>query len=87
MSILLFLVFGLVVGLLARAVMPGQQSMGLLVTAGLGIAGSFTGGFLTSVITGQRVADLHTAGLIGSVVGAFLLLAIMGGLFRGRSVA
>lgn len=87
MSIFVFLLFGLVVGLLARAIMPGNQSMGLLTTILLGIAGSFIGGFVSSLITHHRVTDLHTTGLIGSVVGAFVLLLIMGGLFRGRSVA
>ena len=82
MSILLFIVFGLVVGLIARAVMPGRQSMGLLMTAVLGIAGSFLGGFVASLFTNHRVTDLHTAGFIGSVLGALALLFIgsrMGG--------
>jgi uncharacterized membrane protein YeaQ/YmgE (transglycosylase-associated protein family) len=85
MGILLFIVFGLVVGLLARAIMPGEQRMGILMTCGLGVAGSFIGGFLSSLFTSHRVTDLHTAGLIGSVIGAIALLAVAGGLFRRRS--
>lgn len=78
MSIILFLVFGLVVGLLARALMPGRQSMGWGMTALLGVIGSFVGGFLVSLITDNRVTDFNTAGLIGSVVGALVLLLAVG---------
>lgn len=77
MAILMFLIFGLVVGLLARALMPGRQSMGLGMTALLGVVGSFVGGFLVSLITDNRVTDFNTAGLIGSVVGAILALLIV----------
>lgn len=86
MGILLFVVFGLVVGFLARAIMPGTQSMGLLATALLGIAGSFVGGFLVSLVTHNRVMDLNSAGIIGSIVGALLLLFIVGRL-GGRRAA
>jgi uncharacterized membrane protein YeaQ/YmgE (transglycosylase-associated protein family) len=43
MAIILFIVFGLIVGFIARAVMPGTQSMGWLMTALLGVMGSFIG--------------------------------------------
>lgn len=79
MAILLFIVFGLIVGLLARALMPGRQRMGLMMTALLGVAGSFIGGFLTSLVTDHRVTDLNTAGMLGSVLGALLLLLLVGG--------
>ena len=46
MGIIAFLVIGLIAGLIARALMPGNQSMGLLATTLLGIAGSFVGGFV-----------------------------------------
>ena len=78
MAILLFIVFGLIVGLLARAVMPGRQSMSLLMTAVLGMVGSFVGGFLVSLITDNRVTDLNTAGIIGSILGALVVLFIAG---------
>ena len=78
MAILLFIIFGLIVGLLARALMPGRQRMGLGMTALLGVAGSFVGGFLVSLITHNRVTDLNTAGLLGSVLGALLLLLLVG---------
>ena len=51
MGIILFVVFGFIVGLLARAIMPGTQKMGFVSTALLGIAGSFIGGFLAALVT------------------------------------
>jgi uncharacterized membrane protein YeaQ/YmgE (transglycosylase-associated protein family) len=86
MGIVTFLIFGLIVGLLARALMPGRQSMGFLMTIVLGVAGSFLGGFLVSLVTEHRVTDLHTAGFIGSILGAIVLLMIGGGFTRRRTV-
>lgn len=76
MGLLLFLVFGFVIGLLARAIVPGDQKLGLLWTTLLGVGGSFLGGFLGSLISHERVTDFNTAGVIGSLVGAVLLLGI-----------
>lgn len=78
MSLVLFLVFGLVVGLVARFVMPGRQSMGLVATMLLGVAGSFVGGMIGSLFFGGNLLDLHTSGLIGSVLGALLVMFIVG---------
>lgn len=86
MGILLFIVFGFVVGLLARAIMPGTQKMGILGTCLLGIAGSFVGGFLVALVTSNRVTDLNTAGIIGSIVGALLVLFLVGRFGRGRAL-
>ncbi len=83
MGIILFIVFGFVIGLLARALLPGRQSMGFIATSLLGIAGSFIGGFLVSLVTRERMTDFHTAGALGSLVGAILLLAIASR-FTGR---
>lgn len=85
MGLILFMIFGLIVGLLARALVPGRQRMGLLMTMGLGIFGSFVGGFLSSLITDRRVTDFNTAGVIGSVIGAILLLLIAGRFSRRRA--
>lgn len=85
MGIIAFLVFGLVVGFIARALMPGSQKMGLLATMLLGVVGSFVGGFIGALITDSRVLDLNTAGLIGSIVGAMVALAVAAGGF-GRKL-
>jgi uncharacterized membrane protein YeaQ/YmgE (transglycosylase-associated protein family) len=87
MGILFFLVFGFVVGLLARAIMPGEQRMGIVMTTILGVTGSFIGGFLSSLFTSHRVTDFHTAGVIGSVIGALVVLFAAGGLLRRRALA
>jgi uncharacterized membrane protein YeaQ/YmgE (transglycosylase-associated protein family) len=77
-GLLWFLVFGLFVGFLARALMPGRQSMGLLMTSALGMVGSLLGGFLGSLISDEAVTRVHAAGLIGSVLGALLVLGLVG---------
>ncbi len=76
MGLLMFLVFGFVVGLIARAVMPGTQSMGIVMTTVLGAVGSLVGGFVGSLVSGYSVADVHAAGFIGSVLGALAVLFI-----------
>ena len=48
----------------------------------LGVAGSFVGGFIGALLTDSRVTDFNTAGIIGSVIGAVLLLVLVGA--RGR---
>jgi uncharacterized membrane protein YeaQ/YmgE (transglycosylase-associated protein family) len=89
MGIILFLVFGLVVGFIARAIMPGTQKMSLIATMVLGVVGSFIGGFIGALLTDSQVLDFNTAGLIGSIVGALLAMVVAGSTFgrgagRGR---
>lgn len=72
MSILLMIIFGLIVGAIAKLLMPGKDPGGIIVTILLGIAGSLLGGFLFNAMGiggGERYA-----GLIGSVIGAIVLL-------------
>ena len=81
MSLLMFLIFGFVVGLIARFLMPGNQSLGLVKTTLLGAAGSFFGGLIGNLISGDALGRVHAAGWIGSVIGTLLLLV----LFRRRA--
>jgi len=74
LAFLSWIVFGLVVGAIARLIMPGRQSMGITMTILLGVVGSFVGGFLGSLFQEGGPAVLQPAGWIGSIVGAFLLL-------------
>lgn len=82
--ILVLLVFGLVIGAVARLLVPGRDPMGLVGTWFLGVVGSFVGGFLGYVLFGADVGDgpVQVAGLIGSVLGAVIVLLVyrrMGG--------
>jgi len=75
--LLWMLIVGLVVGAVARWLMPGAENMGWLMTAILGIAGSFVGGFIARLFS--KPADgaiVHPAGLILSVIGAMILLFV-----------
>jgi uncharacterized membrane protein YeaQ/YmgE (transglycosylase-associated protein family) len=74
MHILWMLIIGLVAGALAKLIMPGKDPGGIVVTLVLGLAGSFLAGFLGRAVGWYR--EGYGAGLIGSVVGALILLAI-----------
>ena len=73
MHILGWIIFGLIVGAIAKLLMPGHGPGGWIVTILLGIAGSFVGGFLATAFLGYHE---ETAGWIGSIVGAMILLLI-----------
>jgi len=76
--LLWMLIVGIVVGAIARWIMPGAQAMGLLMTGIVGIAGSFIGGFIARLFS--KPADgavVLPAGLLLSVVGALILLYVM----------
>ncbi len=77
-----WIIFGMLVGLIARGLVPGPQSMGCLRTTLLGIAGSFVGGAIGFLLQGGSV--VQSSGWIGSVVGAVILLAIS--VRRGRFI-
>ena len=76
LAVLGWIVFGLIIGLIARAIMPGAQPMGFILTALLGIAGSFVGGWLGTFLfgAGGQPELSHAAGWIGSIIGALILL-------------
>jgi uncharacterized membrane protein YeaQ/YmgE (transglycosylase-associated protein family) len=82
MSIIGWILFGLVVGAIARLLMPGRQPMGIILTILLGIAGSFVGGFIGNMLAGEPMQDAGAAGWIGAILGAFLLLFLYGMMTR-----
>ena len=69
-------VIGFVVGLIARAVLPGTQSLGIILTVVLGIAGSFLADFAGRTM--GWYAQGEPAGFVASVVGAIVLLFVVG---------
>ena len=76
MDIISMIVVGFIVGLLARAIMPGDQKLGIIMTIILGIAGSFVAGYLGGRLGLYQPGE--GAGWIGSIVGAIIVLFIYG---------
>ncbi len=72
MSIIWTACIGLIVGVIAKFLMPGKDPGGTLVTIGIGLAGSFVAGFLGRIVGWYEPGQ--GAGLIASVLGAMLLL-------------
>jgi uncharacterized membrane protein YeaQ/YmgE (transglycosylase-associated protein family) len=87
MQLIWFIVVGFLAGLVARALMPGKQSMGLGMTTLLGIVGSFVGGFLSSLFSHRPVSLFHSSGIIGSIIGALIVLAIYMGVTSRKTHA
>ena len=81
MSIIGTILVGFIVGLIARALKPGNDSMGIILTTLLGIAGAFLARFLGQAM-GLYTAN-EPAGWIASVIGAVILLFVVG-MLRGR---
>jgi uncharacterized membrane protein YeaQ/YmgE (transglycosylase-associated protein family) len=79
---------GLIAGALARFLVPGRDPMGIGATIVLGILGSFVGGFLADVLFRDDTADrgLSPAGILGSIVGAVVLLLIYNAVTHRRGV-
>ena len=85
MGILGWSLFGLVVGALAKLIMPGRDPGGIIVTMLLGIAGAVLGGFAGRAL--GLYSENEPAGFIGSLVGAMALLAFYRMAVRRRYIA
>jgi uncharacterized membrane protein YeaQ/YmgE (transglycosylase-associated protein family) len=71
------LIVGFFVGLIARAVVPGVDKMGLILTTILGIVGSLVGGFIGGLVSKpQEGSKFHAAGFLLSIVGAIVVLLL-----------
>ncbi len=71
------LIVGFVVGLIARAVVPGADKMGLILTTVLGIVGSLVGGFLGGLVSKPaQGSKFHPAGFFLSIIGAIAVLLV-----------
>lgn len=83
-NILGWCIFGLIAGALARLLTPGRDPMGCLMTIGIGVAGSFLGGFVAHLLFDSSQDGVQPAGMIGSVIGGILVLLLMRKLRRPR---
>jgi len=73
------IIVGFIIGLVARAIMPGVQHLGFVITTLLGIGGSILGGLIARIFS--KPADgaaFHPAGFILSILGALILLFVWG---------
>jgi uncharacterized membrane protein YeaQ/YmgE (transglycosylase-associated protein family) len=76
MGVLAWIVLGLLAGAIAKAIMPGKDPGGILVTMLIGIVGAFLGGFLGNMVTGNGLSGFSLWSLVLAVVGAIILLWI-----------
>jgi len=81
-----FLVAGLIIGFLARLLLPGKQKIGILWTFALGIAGSVIGGTIANAINTGDIWELNIIGFTAAVISSVGLLAMAdrAGLGRGK---
>jgi len=82
MEILSWIVFGLVVGIIAKVLMPGRDPGGFIVTTLLGVAGAMIGGFVGRAM--GFYGNGQTAGWLMSILGAVILLALYRMMVRRR---
>ena len=86
--IVTIIVVGLIAGALARLLVPGKQNLSIPMTIVLGVVGSFLGGFLGYLLFGKDAAQgfLQPSGIIGSIIGAVIVLVIWVNVSGRRSV-
>ena len=87
MSILGWIVLGLLAGALAKLIMPGKQGGGILVTMVLGIVGAMLGGFLGGLlgINGSVIDGLNFTSFITAIIGSLLVLWIYGAVTKNKA--
>jgi len=78
MGIIAFIILGLLAGLIAKAIMPGKDPGGYIVTAIIGVAGALLGGFLAAALSGAHPLDefFDISTWLTAIVGSVLLLAL-----------
>ncbi|HZG62526.1 MAG TPA: GlsB/YeaQ/YmgE family stress response membrane protein [Rubrobacteraceae bacterium] len=82
MGLISWIVVGLIAGLLAKWIMPGEGPGGLLITLILGMAGASVGGFVVSVLGGSGATGFNVWSIIVATFGAIILLFLYGLLAR-----
>ncbi|WP_322802637.1 GlsB/YeaQ/YmgE family stress response membrane protein [Thermoflexus sp.] len=83
MGILLWIVFGLIAGALAKFIMPGRQGGGIILTIVLGIVGAVVGGFIGTLLGFGGISGFDLRSLALAIVGALVVLFLYG-MFVGR---
>ena len=76
MGIISWIVVGLIAGLLAKLIMPGDDPGGIIVTLLIGVAGAFVGGFVFSFLGGTGVTGFNIWSILVATLGAIILLSI-----------
>lgn len=76
MGILSWIVMGLIVGVLAKFIMPGKDPGGMILTILIGIGGAFVGGFIGSYLGLGTITGFNTSSLLLAIGGAVLLLIL-----------
>ncbi|MGB3681366.1 MAG: GlsB/YeaQ/YmgE family stress response membrane protein [Rubrobacteraceae bacterium] len=85
MSILTWIIVGLIAGVLGKLIMPGDDPGGFIVTILLGIGGAFVGGFVVGLLGGAGVTGLNIWSIIVATIGAVIVLAIYRAVVGARS--
>jgi uncharacterized membrane protein YeaQ/YmgE (transglycosylase-associated protein family) len=83
-AIIGFLVFGLIVGAVARLIKPGRQHLSVLMTLALGVVGSLIGGVVATVLGTGSFTELNIIGAVVAIIAAVLLIGVFEGL-SGRN--
>ena len=88
MQILGLIVVGLIIGALARLIVPGKQRLSVLATLVLGVVGALIGGVIASLLGTGNIWELNVLGFIVAVIAAVLLIGVAEGVSGGsrRSV-
>lgn len=76
MGIISWIILGLIVGILAKWIMPGKDEGGFIITVVLGIIGALVGGYLSQIFGIATMTGFNIKSLIFSVIGALLVLFI-----------
>ncbi len=85
-----WLIIGAIIGLLARAVMPGKQAMGLGMTIILGVIGAIVGGFIGGILGGDGVSGIMNnpwsiGTILLAVIGAIIVMVVYGLVTKNRA--
>ena len=79
-----FIVWGLIIGAVARLLKPGKQNLGILATMGLGMVGSVIGGLLAGLIGTGSIFELDFLGVVFAVIASVLLVGTAEAVTSGR---